>query len=75
MSTIDKASRFRHQLILLSITGQGMTLRGIAQKLSVSPALVTMVSQGRRRNRRVQKALARLCGRPVDELFSEDDVA
>jgi hypothetical protein len=72
MSTLDQASNFRHQLILLSVRGQGKTFAQVARRLGCTPAMVTMVSQGRRKSRRVQRALARLCARPVSDLFPED---
>jgi hypothetical protein len=72
MSTLTQASQFRHQLILLSVKGQGKTFAGVARQIGCTPAMVTMVSQGRRKSRRVQKALARVCGRPVADLFPGD---
>ena len=69
----SQARRYRHELIKLSVLGQGMTFRRLARQLRCSPSLVTMVSKGERANTKVQERLARVCGRPVAELFPRDE--
>jgi len=70
MSTLSaEAKRFRHELIKLTVCSQGMSFRKLADQWGCAPSLVTMVSKGQRVNRKVQKGLARVCGRPLSKLF------
>lgn len=74
METAKKASPkrdlMRYKLIRQSFIMHGRTMSGLACELGVSPALVTMVARGQRRQKRVQDALAAVVGIERSELWS-----
>ena len=59
----------RYRLIKQSALFTGWTFAEIARRLHVTPAMITHVAKGRRRSKRVERALARACGMKHKELF------
>ena len=61
----------RHVEIRDGLRAAGTSLSAVARELGVTPATVTIVSQGHRRSHRVQVAIARHLGRDAHELFPD----
>ena len=68
-STGMDAGRMRRVLVAQSLAMRGQTLSGIARSLGCCRSLVSHVLAGRKRNRKVEAAIARLCGVRAGELF------
>jgi lambda repressor-like predicted transcriptional regulator len=73
MSNLAEQNRDRHIDILMAVKGKGKTFRDVASEAECSPAMVTMVSKGQRKSRKVQGVLARVCERQIQDLFPGDD--
>lgn len=61
----------RHQQIREALKARGYTISDVARELGISPASVTIVSQGYRRSARTEEYLAMLIGTTADTLFPE----
>lgn len=59
----------RHQHIKEELRRHGTSLAQIARELNVRPTTVTIVSQGQRRSRRIEKAIATHLGLTPRELW------
>lgn len=61
----------RHEIIKMRLRLAGSSLAQIARELGVAPTTVTTVSQGYRRSRRIERAIAHaLCVQP-ESLWSD----
>jgi predicted transcriptional regulator len=60
-------------LIKKSLAAKKVTQTDIAKMLGVTPAAVHYVVSGKRRNPRIRLALSMATGRPVSELWPEDN--
>ena len=63
---MEKAARIQYLLKC-----QGKKQKDVAAKLGVDKSTVSQVINGRRRSRRIEKALARILGVPRKVLFPE----
>lgn len=52
----------QHELVKMRLRLSGSSLAEIARELSVTPTTVTIVSQGQRRSRRIEQAIATKLG-------------
>lgn len=62
---------FRHEQIKARLHDRGRSLRGIARELDVLPSTVTIVSQGLRRSRRIEAAIAAAFETTPEALFPD----
>lgn len=58
-----------HERLKMELRIRGTSLSKIAAEMGVLPVSVTTVSQGLRRSKRIEAALARAVGKPVEEVF------
>jgi len=63
------AALLRRVLIAQSLAMRGETLAGLGRATGVSRSLVSHVLAGRKRNRKVEAAIARLAGVRAGDLF------
>lgn len=65
---IDKA---KHSHIKAALIECGSGVSALARELSVAPSTVTVVSQGYRRSKRIETAIARKLGKQPSEIWPE----
>lgn len=58
-----------HELLKMELRLRGTSMSQIAADIGVLPGSVTTVSQGRRRSKKIEAALADAVGKTVFELF------
>lgn len=61
----------QHERIKMQLRLKGSSLADIARRLDVAPTTVTIVSQGFRRSRRIERAIAETLGIPEASLWPE----
>lgn len=61
----------QHELVKMRLRLAGSSLAEIARELSVTPTTVTIVSQGQRRSRRIEQAIAAKLGTTAALLWPE----
>ncbi|MDN3711751.1 helix-turn-helix domain-containing protein [Paracoccus cavernae] len=61
----------RHADIRKRLGALGLSLSALAREVGVTPETVTIVSQGYRRSRRVEKQIAAALGTTPEQLFPE----
>ena len=64
-------ARERHEQIKEGLYAKGSSLKDIARDLGVSSAAISLVSMGRSRSQRIERALAQKLGMPPECLFPE----
>lgn len=60
-----------HERLKMELRVRGTSMSKIAAKMGVLPGSVTTVSQGIRRSKRIEAALAEAVGQTVEELFPD----
>ena len=60
-----------HNNVKLALKSVGSSLTKVAAELDVRPATVTIVSQGHRRSRRIEEAIAEKLGMTAQEIWPE----
>ena len=60
-----------HERLKMELRLRGTSISGIAAEIGVLPASVTLASQGLRRSRRIEAALAGALGTTPEKLFPE----
>lgn len=60
-----------HELIKAQLRENGSSMYAIARKLGVQPSTVTIVSQGLRRSRRIEAAIASALNTTPEVLFAD----
>lgn len=66
-----KPNLAKHETLKCALRLRKTSLADVARSLDVSAGSVTAVSQGHRRSRRIEAALAEAIGTTADELFSD----
>ncbi len=61
----------QHELVKMRLRLAGSSLAEIARELSVTPTTVTIVSQGQRRSRRIEQAIATKLGTTAAMLWPD----
>ena len=64
-------ARERHEQIKEGLYAKGSSLKDIARDLGVSSAAISLVSMGRSRSQRIERALAQKLGIAPERLFPE----
>lgn len=64
-------SSMRHAEIRDGLRAAGSSLSALARELGVAGPTVTIVSQGHRRSRRIERAIAERLGRDVRDVFPD----
>ncbi|WP_225972790.1 helix-turn-helix domain-containing protein [Paracoccus jeotgali] len=60
-----------HERLKMELRLRGTSISGIAARIGVLPASVTLASQGLRRSRRIEEALAEALGTTPERLFPD----
>ena len=61
----------KHEFLKFKLRQRGTSLAQISRELQITQGSVTAVSQGHRRSRRVEQALAEAIGVTAEELFKD----
>jgi lambda repressor-like predicted transcriptional regulator len=64
-------AKANHERVKAALAVNGCTLAQVARELGVAASTVTIVSQGDRRSRRVETAIARAAGKEPAHLWPE----
>lgn len=65
------AQRAKHEWIKCHLRLRGSSLAKVAQELGLSPATVTIVSQGMRKSHRIESTISQKLGVPAAQLWPE----